>query len=96
MTHDTEIIVRKYGLLKPQRWNSSADEQMRLMNVLWNTLVEIETDARARYHALMAEDSAVAAALATLTALKAEREALYEARKRLKARSGKRGKAAHD
>ena len=57
-----EILIRKYGLLQPDRWAEDCESEMRLMHELWNNLVDIHEDYVLRYIRKIAEDPEFAAA----------------------------------
>jgi Putative transposase DNA-binding domain len=82
-------IAYKYGLLEPLDWDQDCHEQLFRMNKLWNTLVEVEHQHRARYRALVGEEVAVATLQSQLDALREEQTALRTERKarRQKARA---------
>lgn len=84
------VYAYQYGCLPPLDWSDEAADCLWRQNKLWNALVEIERDQRARYLALMAEDPAVAALEAQLTTLTARIEAAMSARKAARARERKR------
>lgn len=53
---ETEIVVRKYGLLQPLNWGDDCDMELRRMVELWNALVRIEQHARHEYKKLIYND----------------------------------------
>jgi len=60
VTTQKKIIVRRYGLREPIDWSEDCDQQLFLMNKLWNCLVEIERHHGQAYFDLMKEDKEVA------------------------------------
>lgn len=75
------VSIYRYGLLSPRDWNDDCEEELRRMTALWNQLVEIEHDHRAKVRALTADDPAVAAAQAAAERLA---EKLHAAKQRRK------------
>jgi hypothetical protein len=57
----TRTITWQYGLLDPLDWGEDCEHQLRLQNMLWNALVEIERTHRGRISALVSADPEVAA-----------------------------------
>jgi hypothetical protein len=57
---DKSVIVRQYGLLAPMNWGDDCFEHLYLQTKLWNRLVEIERENRAKYRAIVGTDEAVA------------------------------------
>lgn len=45
----TEVLIRKYGLLQPDGWADDCEGEMRLMDDLWNKLVDIHEDYLKKY-----------------------------------------------
>lgn len=60
MAAQEHVVVYRYGLRDPIDWGDDCDQQLFLMNKLWNSLVEIEQQHRQAYFELMKEDSQVA------------------------------------
>lgn len=57
-----EIVIRKYGLLEPDDWADDCESEMRLMDSLWNRLIDINDDFVSRYLSRIAEDHEFAGA----------------------------------
>lgn len=83
-------IAYRYGLLSPLDWGDDVREHLWLQNKLWNRLVEITREERARYRAIIGADEDVAPIQARIDALKAKKEALLFERKRERAKARKR------
>lgn len=54
---NSEVIVRKYGLLEPSDWDDDVLKQLRLENEFWNRLVEMDLEHRGMYRGIMEMDS---------------------------------------
>ncbi len=58
----TEILIRKYGLLEPAEWADDCESEMRLMDALWNRLVEIHEDYVSKYLQYLSQNEGFAEA----------------------------------
>lgn len=84
------IVVRQYGLLNPEDWGPDCQEQLFLMNKLWNRLVEIERENRQKYFAIVGADPLVGELQTKLSGLLAERTKLVEERNARRAAARRR------
>jgi ribosomal protein L37AE/L43A len=87
MSEGDTIIALHYGLLDPLDWDTDCLDHLYWQNRLWNTLVEIEHDYRARYFALVSTDESVRALELQAEALVAERKALRDQRAALRSQA---------
>src|SRR4051812_11259070 len=44
-----EVIIRKYGLLKPTNWGADCEQELDKMDLLFNKLVDIDIEYRDKY-----------------------------------------------
>jgi hypothetical protein len=51
-----QLIIRKYGLLEPSNWGPDCEQELFLMNKLWNCLVEIHRQAQQDYLSIIMND----------------------------------------
>ncbi|ABL01400.1 zinc ribbon domain-containing protein [Pelobacter propionicus] len=83
-------IVRKYGLLSPLDWDcpdypaGDAFEHLFLQNKLWNDLVTIEREHRAKYRELIGSDEETAQMDTEIASIKDRLSVLDEGRKKLR------------
>ena len=80
VTTQKKIFVRRYGLREPIDWDEDCDQQLFLMNKLWNCLVEIERHHRQAYFDLMKEDKEVADLSKKIDILMKEKAQIVEER----------------
>lgn len=59
---DSVIIIRNYGLLEPLDWDRDCDEELNLMDDLWNKLVDINEKYIGLYHKTISLDQLFSAA----------------------------------
>ena len=59
---DYVIIIRNYGLLEPLDWDRDCDEELNLMDDLWNKLVDINEKYIGLYHKTISLDQLFSAA----------------------------------
>lgn len=52
----TEVLIRKYGLLEPTGWADDCESEIRLMDALWNKLVDIHEDYITKYLERISKD----------------------------------------
>jgi len=88
------VVVRHYGLLQPMDWGPDIDDELRRMNRLWNTLVEIDNYAHDQYFAIIGASQAMGTIGQEIAALEAKRETLFGERRARYARA--RGKVGVD
>jgi hypothetical protein len=70
------LLIRKYALRDPVDWGQDCEDQLFLMNRLWNRLVEIEQESRTEFYAILARDSALQAAERELAEFSADLAAI--------------------
>jgi hypothetical protein len=44
------LLIRKYALGEPLDWAQDCEDELFLMNRLWNRLVEIEQESRTQFY----------------------------------------------
>jgi hypothetical protein len=86
----TEVVVRQYRLLDPLNWGDDCEDELRRMTALWNRLVEIDRESRARYRAATADDPEVKALRQQYDTLTAAIDGLIAERKAERAKARKR------
>lgn len=84
MAAQKQVVVRRYGLREPLDWGDDCDQQLFLMNQLWNSLVEIERHHRKAYFDLMKEDRAVAELSEKIEVLNQEKQQILTERNSLR------------
>ncbi|MGE8128872.1 hypothetical protein ACQKQD_18015 [Methylobacterium sp. NPDC080182] len=52
----TEVLIRKYGLLQPSGWADDCETEMRLLDSLWNKLVDIHEKYILKYLECISRD----------------------------------------
>lgn len=85
-----QVIVHRYQIRRGTPTSPAVLKQLRLQNEMWNALVAMDRDNRARARALTDDDPDVIAADDALTALTAERDRLITERKRLRQQARKK------
>lgn len=78
------IVVRQYGLGEPLDWGEDCENQLRAMNRLWNTLVEIEHGYREQVRALTDDDLNIALKNLELDQARQEKKEFSTQRKKLR------------
>jgi hypothetical protein len=72
------LIIRKYALGDPLDWAQDCEDELFLMNRLWNRLVEIERENRTQFYAIIARNKEVQATAGELAAITADLERLEQ------------------
>jgi len=90
---DSVVVVRKYGLLAPTNWGEDVTDELRRMNRLWNTLVEIDRYFRAEYRRIVGESQALSVLTEQILKIETERKTLIEQRGKRRAAARSKEKA---
>lgn len=84
------ILNYKYGLYSPTRWDASCEREIALQDTLWNELVRIELDYRAKVEATIRQNEAYRTAADKIAEVtKALDEYLHERRMQRRAARAK-------